>query len=122
RLVELDIHASSDITVTDEDWAALVPSWPCLEVFRLLPLRELALHLHLGPVPALARELKVGTSGLRKLDIGRYPAFSRAVPANIAAFLRLLFPNLCDLQIASCRGVDVYVWDQIKRFLALASA
>ncbi|KAL1752205.1 hypothetical protein FB107DRAFT_277901 [Schizophyllum commune] len=40
RLVELDLHASNGISLTDEDWTSLIPSWPCLRYFRLQPGRR----------------------------------------------------------------------------------
>ncbi|KAL1740457.1 hypothetical protein HDZ31DRAFT_76876 [Schizophyllum fasciatum] len=151
-LVELDIYASDAVALSDDDWAAVVPSWPCLRRFKLLPceprrrsgdapvmgthtpsatlaclipfaincpnLEELGMHICLGAVPALARELHFVTSRLRKLDLGRYSAIREAVPDNIVAFLRALFPALRDFQMAPSRAIDVDMWEQMRDALA----
>ncbi|KAL1732348.1 hypothetical protein EV714DRAFT_282721 [Schizophyllum commune] len=100
RLVELDLHASNGISLTDEDWTSLIPSWPCLRYFRLQPgrrrrsrdavpyvpqatlatlmhfarycpdLGELSIPLNVDGVPSLANEPEVCKNHLIKVDLG----------------------------------------------------
>ncbi|KAI5892750.1 uncharacterized protein SCHCODRAFT_02627031 [Schizophyllum commune H4-8] len=99
-LIELDIRASSGVSLTDDDWATLVPSWPCLQRFRLqlgrrrrsrdvvlhVPqatlatlthlarccpnLGELSIPLNVDGVPPLASESEVRKNCLVRLDLG----------------------------------------------------
>ncbi|KAL1708212.1 hypothetical protein EV121DRAFT_268076 [Schizophyllum commune] len=100
RLVDLDLHASNGISLTDEDRASLIPAWPCLRYFRLQPGRrrrsrdavpyvpqatlatlmhfarycpdpgELSIHLNVDGVPSVANEPEVGKNRLIELDLG----------------------------------------------------
>ncbi|KAL1732353.1 hypothetical protein EV714DRAFT_206914 [Schizophyllum commune] len=143
HLVELDIRASSSVSLGDDDWAILLPSWPFLKSLKLRPcspphrrggawptgtlntlvhfathcrkLEELELPLLIGEIPDLPRSYSVTQRWLRVLDFG-CPSLIRAEvdPARVARFLHALFPNLRDLRVTP-KVEDVGIWDEAVR-------
>ncbi|KAL1759389.1 hypothetical protein FB107DRAFT_205309 [Schizophyllum commune] len=137
-LVELDISVSSEISMTDADYAALAPSWPSLRVFKLKhardaldtavlspsttpaalvsfatacpDLEELGLQLHVDSLPDLV--LPAHQSRVHTLDLGFRTALDVDVPL-VADFLRSLFPALQKLHVVPALGAAT-MWNRVR--------
>ncbi|KAL1759384.1 hypothetical protein FB107DRAFT_271199 [Schizophyllum commune] len=150
-LVEIDIQPSREALLSDADYAAMVPCWPRLRYFRmhvapcspvgnggvtrapatlgaLTPfamhchdLHELCIQLHLKSVPSLKDRVR-GQNHLYKLNFGRRSSVRpEADCAQIAEFIRSLFPNLQEIGIPKIgihRQEDTDSWDEILHALA----
>ncbi|KAL1732354.1 hypothetical protein EV714DRAFT_282725 [Schizophyllum commune] len=137
-LVELDISVSSEISMTDADYAALAPSWPSLRVFKLKharnaldtavlspattlvalvsfatacpDLEELGIQLHVNSLPDLV--LPAHQSRVHTLDLGFRATLGVDVPL-VADFLRSLFPALQKLHVVPALGVAT-MWNRVR--------
>lgn len=137
-LVELNISVSSEISMTDADYAALAPSWPALRVFKLKhardaldtavlsysttlaalvsfatacpDLEELGIQLHVNLLPDLI--LPAHQSRVHTLDLGFRTTLGVDVPL-VADFLRSLFPALQKLHVVPALGVAT-MWNRVR--------
>ncbi|KAL1668167.1 hypothetical protein GGF50DRAFT_111582 [Schizophyllum commune] len=90
HLVELDIRASSSVSLGDDDWAILLPSWPFLKSLKLRPCSPPHRRGGAWPTGTLNTLLHFATH-CRKLEelelpllIGEIPDLPRSVAADEA--------------------------------------
>ncbi|KAL1683264.1 hypothetical protein EV122DRAFT_258186 [Schizophyllum commune] len=127
NLLEIDIRASSIISITDEEWEALVPSWPRLQYLRVQPC-ILPPDLDFGCKPRLPASPTATLAALIPISCSCRYLEELSIPIKMNEPVPTLYDDLIldqshltkfDLGEGEIRLVGASTWDVVQFLLAL---
>ncbi|KAL1724302.1 hypothetical protein EV715DRAFT_244792 [Schizophyllum commune] len=127
NLLEIDIRASSTISITDEEWEALVPSWPRLQYLRVQPC-ILPPDLDFGCKPRLPASATATLAALIPISCSCRYLEELSIPIKMNEPVPTLYDDLIldqshltkfDLGEREIRLVGASTWDVVQFLLAL---